>query len=184
MFKTHGPHSWCMKITIGGTPGSGKSTLARQLSAELGIDHVSIGELRREMARDEGMTLHELNELGEEEAWTDREIDEYQQEYAEEHDDFIMESRLGWYFVEDSFDIFVDAGEQERARRIYERESGQYDSVEEVREATRERMQSDRKRYRKYYDIDPYRPEHYDLVVDSTDKKPAMVLRIVLDALE
>lgn len=173
-----------MKITIGGTPGSGKSTLATMMSERLDMDHVSIGDLRREIATREGMTLHEFNELGEDEAWTDEEIDQYQQDYAENHDDFIMESRLGWYFIEDSFDIYVDANPDERARRLADRDSEEesYTTKDEAKEANQQRLESDRRRYRQYYGIDPFRPEHYDLVIDSTDKPPETVLEIAMDA--
>ena len=64
-----------MIITISGKPGSGKSTVAKIIAAKLGLNKYSIGDLRGKMALDRGITIDELNEVGEKEDFTDKEAD-------------------------------------------------------------------------------------------------------------
>ena len=41
-------------------------------------------------------------------------------------------------------------------------------------------MKSDRARYEKYYHVDPFQEEHYDLILDSTTKSPDELVAEVL----
>ena len=91
-----------MIITIAGDPGSGKSTIARMLAAKLGLMYYSIGAKRRMMAEEREMTLEELNQLGEKEDFTDREVDEWQKKLGETRDGFIMEGRTSFFFIPNS----------------------------------------------------------------------------------
>ena len=54
-----------MIITLSGMPGSGKSTVAKILSKKLRMSRYYMGGIRREMARKMGLTIDELNKLGE-----------------------------------------------------------------------------------------------------------------------
>jgi CMP/dCMP kinase len=158
-------------ITITGTPGSGKSTLARALAEQLGYRYYSIGNMRRELARERGITLAELNrrsETGEED--NDTHFEQYQQRLGETEDNFVIEGRLGYLFIPESIKLFVDADEQVRARRMLERigTAEPIVSLEDARTKNRARMESDRKRYQKYYHIDPGKLVHFDLVLDTT----------------
>ncbi len=175
-----------MKITIMGTPGSGKSTLAKNLAEKLGLDFLSIGDMRREMARERNMTIHELNELGKKESWTDKEVDEYQRKYAEENDDFIIEGRMSWYFIPDSIKIFLDAEPRERAKRLTERhhEEENYESKEQALKALKERVENDKERYKKYYDVNPYDKTHYDILIDSTDTGPEELVEETIEVIK
>lgn len=157
-------------ITITGTPGSGKSTLAKLLAERLGYKRYSIGDLRRMFAAKKGITLSELNrrsEAGEED--TDTAFDDHQRSLAAE-DDFVIDSRLGFHFFPQSIKLFVDADETVRARRLMMRDgvAESARSVEEAKGMNRARVESDRRRYHKYYGVDPFRMENYDLVLDST----------------
>ena len=48
-----------MIITISGTPGSGKSTVAKIIVETLNAERIYVGGIRRELAREKGMTLQE-----------------------------------------------------------------------------------------------------------------------------
>ena len=170
-------------ITITGTPGSGKSTLARLLAERLGYRHYSIGDLRRKFATEKHITLAELNrrsETGEED--TDTQFDEYQQRLAREERDCIIDSRLGWHFLPQSIKLFIDADERVRAQRILLRDSvaERPISVHHAIQMNRERPASDRQRYIKYYNLDPFEKGHYDLVLDSSATTPEQLTEAVL----
>ena len=57
-------------------------------------------------------------------------------------------------------------------------------NVEEALESNRKRVESDRKRYLKYYEVDPYDPSHFDIVLDSTGKQPGETLKEALRMIE
>jgi cytidylate kinase len=108
-----------MIISISGAEGSGKSTIAKMLAEKLGWPRYYIGGIRREKAKERGLTLEEYNKLGETDPSTDLEVDEYQKKLGETQDNFIIEGRTSWHFIPHSFKIFLDVSFEEGARRIW-----------------------------------------------------------------
>jgi cytidylate kinase len=64
-----------MLITVSGPAGSGKSTLAAGLADRLGYDHVSGGDVFRDIAADRGLSPLELNKRAEEDDQIDLDLD-------------------------------------------------------------------------------------------------------------
>jgi cytidylate kinase len=165
-----------MIITISGVPGSGKTTVGKLVAERLGMPFYSVGALRGKMALDRGITLDELNRIGEDDGTTDASVDDYQKELGKTEDNFVIEGRLSWHFIPQSFKVFLDCDPHEAARRIFNArrtESGredepQYASEEEVAREIKVRIASDARRYRKYYDVDALDRSVYDLVLDTT----------------
>ncbi len=82
--------------------------------------------------------------------------------------------------------MFLDADEQERARRILQRGSAS-DNAHDLQEAMRlnaERLAHEKTNFRNKYGLDPYDKRHYDLVLDSTKTPPDKLAAQVLKALE
>ena len=179
-----------MIITISGGPGSGKSSVAQELAHRLGLKHYSIGDLRRRVARERGMTIDEYNRLGETTDETDREPDEYQARLGREEDDFVIDSRLGFHFIPHSFKVRLDVDPKVGAERVFqahrteEQAERRYQSVEEVFQARKAREASDRKRYGMYYGVVYDDEKNYDLIVDTTDKSIDDVVKIIMEAAE
>ncbi len=164
-------------------PGSGKSTLAERLSAALGMKRYYIGAMRREIARRRGMTLEQFNRLGETDPSTDREVDEYQVKLAKREDNIIIEGRTSFFLVPDSLKIFVDVDFNEGCARILkelqdtagagQRNETGAKTLDGLEASVRARLESDRLRYKKYYDMDDvYDRRHFDLVIDTTGRTP------------
>lgn len=171
-------------ITITGTPGSGKSTLAKLLAKRLGYKQYSIGDLRREYAASRGITLADLNALSDSGIEdTDTKFDEYQHELGSKAENFVIDSRLGFHFIPHSIKLYIDAEERTRARRFLLRDSVGEDpvSMEQAIRLNRERVASDKKRYMKYYGLEPYCHRNYDLVLDSTHDTPEQLVKKVLE---
>ena len=173
-----------MILTLSGMPGAGKDTVADILHEKLGYRIVRIGEIRRRLAEEHGLTIEELNRVGEQEFWTDKEVDEYQEELGATMDNFILVSRLGWHFIPRSFKIFLSVDPRIGAERIYlaKRKGESYTSVEEAYEHILARMRSDEKRYAQYYQINLYDVRQYDLSIDTTRLTPGQVADIILTA--
>ncbi len=155
-----------MLITISGPAGSGKSTAAAALADELGYDHVSGGDIFRELAAEKGLTPLELNKLAEEDDAIDRDLDRRLRDLAAERDDLVLESRLaGWMAGEHAdFRIWLDAPLDVRADRVANREDK---DPELARTETEARADSEAKRYADYYDIDIGDLSIYDLVLNT-----------------
>ncbi len=183
-----------MIISISGVPGSGKTSVAKIIAERLGMKFHSIGNMRGKMAIDRGMTIDELNALGEKEAFTDAEVDEYQKKLGETEDNFVIEGRLSWHFIPHSYKVFLGCDTDEAARRIFaakqssatERsDEAPTETVEQVRSALAARMTSDDVRYKKYYGADYRDQSHYDLVVDTMEtSSPEETATIIIKELE
>ncbi|MEK7102261.1 MAG: (d)CMP kinase [Patescibacteria group bacterium] len=172
-----------MIITISGLPGSGKSTVGKRLAKQLGYRFYSIGDLRGKMAMERGMSIAALNKLGESEAWTDQEVDEYQKKLAHTEDNFVIDGRLSWHFIPQSFKVFLTVDVEEGARRIFRKQRPDeppVQSVEEMVTANRARIASDNTRYQKWYGIQFNDPKNYDVVIDTTRGGQKQVMKKIL----
>ncbi len=180
-----------MIITISGTPGSGKGTVGKMLAKKLKYRYYSIGGMRREMAIERGMTLQEFNVLGESKAFTDRDIDSWQEKLGQRADNLVVEGRTSFHFIPRSVKIFLKADLSEAARRIFHDKahvrlfeaSHHYHTVKELEHGLRGRMASDTRRYRKYYKLNIYLPKHYHLVIDTTKHTPQGTLKQIMNFL-
>ena len=180
-----------MIITLTGLPGAGKSTIAKLLSETLQMPWYSMGDLRGKLAMDRGMTIDELNKLGESEAFTDKDVDDYQTRLGQQQNDLIIDGRLSWHFIPQSFKIFLDIDEDVAAERIFQAakqglrsDEKPYGSVEEVKDRTRLRLASDQKRYQQYYNLDYLDKGNYDLVIDTSRMTPDEIIQVILDKIK
>lgn len=168
-------------------PGSGKTTVGKMLAKKMGLDFFSVGDLRGKMAAERGMTIEEFNKLGEREAWTDKEIDDYQANYGRTHDNFIAEGRLAFHFIPDSIKIFLNVDLRAAAKRVFadpRPDEERRFSVEEEMRAMRERIKGDKKRYLKYYNVDPYIKKNFDIFLDTTGIEIPEVVKILAEKIK
>ena len=181
-----------MIISISGLPGAGKTSLAKALADKLNWPYYSMGELRRKMAQEKGLSITEYNKLGETDPQTDLEVDEYQKKLGQEKDNFIVEGRTSWHFIPQSVKIFLKVNPKIGAERIFNdlqksnarNEGKNLDSIEKVFLSNQQRINSDVKRYQKYFQINAYDENNYDYVLDTSQLNLEQVLEKVLQVVQ
>ncbi len=166
-----------LRITISGESGSGKSTVADVLARKLRINRYSTGDYMRTMAAARGVTIVDLNKISETDASIDKELDDWQKNLEKSTESFVIDSRLGFYFIPSSLKIFLSADEQERARRIFngKRLVESNTTMKKTLADMKKRKNLEKNRYKEKYGVDYFHLKHYDIVIDTTDISPLQV---------
>ncbi len=183
-----------MIISFNGDAGAGKSTIAQKLADKLGWPRYYIGGIRRQKAKERGLTLAEYNKLGETDPSTDLEVDKYQEELGKRDNNFIIEGRTSWHFIPHSLKIYLEVDKKEGAQRIFDQlskelnnnrnEGHDLDSVEKVLKSNEKRLESDKKRYKKYFNIDVHNRKHYNVIINTTNLSEKEVLGAVYEKIK
>lgn len=176
-------------ITLTGKPGSGKSSTADRVAEMLGYTRYSLGDYVRSMTHKQKVTLDAFNKNAEERPEIDLQIDEKLRKLRD-HKDIVIDARLGFYWIPESFKIYLDLDMDLAVARIYKdvdtnahRQASQEGSTDigEVMDQVTGRMQSERRRFKKHYGIDPYDTSHFDLVIDTARHSPQTVALTIFD---
>jgi len=175
-------------LTITGFPGSGKSSTAQGVARALGYEYFSAGGLFRKMAAARGLSVEEINFAAERQEEIDREVDRLLVELGKEKSDMVVDSRIAFHWIPDSFKVFLDLDPETAAERTFAhiqkegRMSQAGSSVREVYEKTLKRKESEIKRYRNLYGIELGDKTRFDLVVDTKANDLERVIGMVLAA--
>lgn len=164
-----------IRITISGEAGSGKSTVADIIANKLKIKRHSTGDYMRTMAAARGVTIIELNKIGETDPTIDKELDDWQKKLEKKKEEsFVLDSRLGYHFIPSSIKIFLEADLSVRAERIYndQRLVEKNTTLKKTIENIKKRQHLERERYNEKYGIDYLDFSKYDLVLDTTKMSP------------
>lgn len=168
-FKNRGGiYSWerrkYQKITLSGEVASGKTTVGKIIASKTGIEFTSIGEETRVKAQSMGMTITEFQKECLSNPSLDRELDEAFSNYCNTKEKLIIDYRLGFHFVKDSFHVFLDVSEETAINRIKGAQR-----LNESHDTVRERNESFRNQFKSAYKVDYTKDDHYDLIVKVED---------------
>jgi CMP/dCMP kinase len=172
------------KISISGDLGSGKSVLAKSLEASLGFKLISVGVIQRKLAQKYGMGTTEFNKYMETHPEIDIECDNMVSEYGKSNESLILDSRLAWHFVPQSFKIHLIVNKKIAAQRIFNdtiRENEKYKSVEETIQSNIERRSSEVLRFKQQYNVDIDKLSNYNLVIDTSYATPDEIFNKVVE---
>ncbi|MDR1739598.1 MAG: cytidylate kinase family protein [Bacteroidales bacterium] len=169
-------------ITLTGDLGSGKSTVSAILIKELGYKYIYTGDILRDIADRKGMSVMELNSYAETHPEIDKEIDDNFINLKNE-ENLIVDSRLAWHFLPNSFKVFLKVEPSVAAQRIVKdklRKNEQYQSPEEAVKILNDRKQSELKRYMRLYGVDCAEMNNYNLIIDTSTMSPDEVAEQIL----
>lgn len=175
-------------ITIAGLPGSGKSSTARGVAKELGYEHFSSGDLFRKMAAERGISIEEMNFTAEKQKEIDRSVDALLRSLGEERRNMVIDSRIAFHWIPDSFKVFLRLDLAVAAERMFaqvsagERVSQHAASAQQMLENTLGRIESEKKRFSDLYAVDFTDARNYDLVVDTGASDLDHVIALIVDA--
>lgn len=175
-------------ITISGDLGSGKSLLANALVERWKADRYSTGMVQRKIAERMGITTLELNTRAETDKTIDDQIDSVFKNLKKTPKNLVVDSRMAYHFLPESFRIKLEVHPKVAAGRIQNDTSrigeGHYNSLDEIEAAIVARKSSERQRFKRYYDADIEDHAGYDLVVNTTSAPPEAVAEVVNACIE
>ncbi len=175
-----------LKISLAGDLGSGKSTVSDLIVKETGAEYYSTGRICREVAARYGMNVVEMNTYMETHKEIDHEIDQGIAALSDVDKKMIIDSRMAWHFVRDTFKVYLTTDLAEAAHRIYSacRATESFASEEETKEKIRARRTSEARRYKELYGVNCKDLRNYSLVLDTTHANPREVADRILSAAE
>jgi len=164
-------------ITLTGDLGSGKSTVSKILTERLNYDYIYTGKIQREIANRYQMSTLELNQYAETHPEIDEEIDATFKA-LNDSTHLIVDSRLAWFFIPDSFKVYLTCDLMVAANRISndrQRKNEQYISQEEAVQNIIARKESENKRYMELYGADCSDLSNFNLTIDTSFVTPEEV---------
>jgi len=176
-------------ITLSGKPGSGKSSTADRVAELLGYTRYSAGDLVRSMIRKRGLTLAQFNKMASTNHNLDHQIDEELRNLRNVQD-VVIDSRLGFYWIPESFKVYLDLDMDVATARIFKDSVGnelrEYSddsdySIEQVEANVRARLQNEVHRFKSLYGINPYSAKNFDLIINTSRHSPQTVALTVFD---
>ncbi len=175
-----------IKISITGDLGSGKSTVCRYLKENYGFKVYSIGLIQRSLAEKYKLDICAFNKYMETHPEIDEEIDTELTNIGKRNEDMVLDSRMAWHFVPDSYKIYLSVDLGEAARRVLRDKRGDvesYSSIEEAKNKLITRKQSENLRYITKYGVDCADMKNYDLIIDTTSISPEETAKRIVAAI-
>ncbi len=171
-------------ITITGETGSGVSTVTNKLADSLGYRKFSAGGIFRTLAQQYDMTVNELNDFARSNRVVDREIDTLIRRIGE-GSEIVLDARLGYYWIHDSFRVYLTVDPDIAAHRIYmdicngRRYEDGAATIDQTIINMQKQAQSTQDRYFRDYGIDISNTNIFDLIIDSDDKLPDEIVTMI-----
>lgn len=160
-------------ITITGDLASGKSTVTNLLAEELEYKIYRNGAYARQIAKEKGISITEFNEYVISHPEIDRQIEKSAAEYAKTNDNIIVDARLGWYAVPESFKVYLKVDINVSAKRAFQdeqrKDTEMFDTLEEQKKDIKKRYQMENDRFFELYGVRRDDMSNYDYVLDTSE---------------
>jgi len=172
-------------ISIAGELASGKGVVSKAITEKLNYGIYRNGEYFRKLAKQHNMDVTTFNEYVKEHPQIDLEIEKSAAEYAKTHDKFVIDARLGWYAVPQSFKVYLTVDIDEAARRAFydenRKDTEKFGSIEEQKQDLIKRYKLENERYWNLYHVRKEDLNNYDLVLDTTEGNPEKIADKIIE---
>jgi predicted cytidylate kinase len=174
-----------IRVTISGSVGSGKSTIGNLLSKELNTEFISVGNLSRKRALLMGMDIDQFQLYLKKHPQLDKEMDIFIANEMNSKTNFILDYRLGYHFIENSFNILLKVSPEIALNRISDRQNSdekyfQLTDEERILKMAN-RNKSMRDRFFELYNTDFLNEGNYQLVIQTDLLKPTDIVKQIIE---
>lgn len=163
-------------ITLAGDIASGKGAVSHILHSKLNYEIYRNGEYFRELARQHNMSIKDFNIYVKSHKEIDLQVEESAKIYASNHDNLIVDARLGWYSIPHSFKVYLTVNIEESAKRVFNDENRgnveKYLDLEHAKSEIVERFKLENERWLNIYNVRKDDMSNYDYVLDTTNISP------------
>jgi len=168
-----------MIVAISGLSGCGKNSVGEKVAKKLGLRTVQVSF--KDEATRRGIPLMELQALAGKDPVLDRQLDEKIVSEAAKGNCVVTTWLGAWMVKNADLRIWLNASEEERARRVAGRDKM---GPDEALAHIRKRDADNRKRYKKYYKIDIDDHAIFDVEINTNRFKPEQSSEIIVAAAE
>lgn len=174
-------------ISLAGELSSGKGEVSKILMKKLNYGVYRNGEYFRKLAKEKGMSITEFNEYVKEHPEIDIQVENSAKEYATNHENFVIDARLGWYAVPESFKVYLTVDIDVAALRAFNNKdvkkakTEKFETIEEQKADMQKRYQLENERYYNVYGVRKEELSNYDLVIDTTKLTPTEVANEIIE---
>ena len=173
-----------MHISITGDLGSGKSTIAKEICKVLNFNYLSTGLIQRQLGQEKGMNTLEFNKFTDNNKQIDEYIDQKLKDINNQTESYVLDSRLGWHFINKSFKIYIIAIDEVAASRVLKDEKRIGEpialDIETKIQEQKERRKSENERFEKNYGIKPSIFKDFDIIVDTSTASIVEVTNLII----
>lgn len=171
-------------ISLAGDLASGKGEVSKILIEKLGYGIYRNGEYFRKLAKKMNMDVTTFNKYVCEHTEIDKEIEQSAAEYARENNNFIIDARLGWYAVPESFKVYLTVDIDVAAKRAFydenRKDTEKFATIEDQKQDMITRYNLENERYFKIYNVRKEDMNNYDFVIDTTYLSPEEVAEKII----
>ena len=174
-------------ISLAGELSSGTGTVSKILMEELKYGVYRNGDYFRKLAKEKEMSITEFNEYVKDHPEIDIQVENSAKEYAQDHDNFIIDARLGWYAVPESFKVYLKVDINVAAERAFnnqdeeKKQTERFNTIEEQKADMQKRYRLENERYYEVYGVRKDDMSNYDLVIDTTKQTPKETADIIIE---
>lgn len=163
-------------ISLSGNIASGKTEVATEISKLLNMKMYTASDAFRELARENNMSIVEFNEYIKDKSEYDKLVEEKTKMFSKNNDNAIVDARLGFFVIPDSFKVCLRIDIDLAAKRLHEEctkrgKEERYSSFDEAKSAILLRESQEKQRYIATYGVDITDDKNYDLIVDTSGRK-------------
>lgn len=171
---------------MAGDLGSGKSTVAEMICEKLSYPIHRNGDYFRKLGVEMGLSVTEFNEYVKAHPEIDNQIENSARRAADENEELVIDARLGWYSVPESFKVYLTVDINEAARRAFNdpkrKASEKFETVEEQKNDLEKRFSLENERYFNLYGVHKEDKSNYDFILDTTNITREEVAEKVIEA--